>query len=252
MQKCLTKDMAFARGLARAASNLCSDDMNAAAARSRTSFDPDAARHCLEMLASNDKPRASMTDTLFLHYPCDRVLLGTQPEGQACRFSVECGEGLACVGYGNGTDGACKKPPKIGEECTVQRFGSILSEEAAELHHPACGPGAWCDGTKCEAQSGAGKPCASNSSCTPGLSCVTGKCGSPGAAGAACYATSDCAMGSWCDKPRFAPSGRCAAKRPAGAECPEVDACRGRCDMPKHRDGGAPPVGKCAEVCGSG
>lgn len=255
-QRCTPQDMGFARGMARAASNLCADDMNIAVARGRTSYDPDAAKQCVAMLQASEAPRSSDTDTFFQHFPCDRVLLGTQPEGQPCRFSVECKDGLACVGYSIGVDGTCKKPPKAGDACTQQRFGSLLNEEAATVHHPECVSGAWCDGKSCQPRILAGQACVNQASCAAGLSCVMGKCGKIGGAGAGCFSSSDCAFGSWCNRtPEVlagGTKGKCEVKRPASAICPAVDACKGRCDMPAQGDGGAPPSGHCVAVCGSG
>jgi hypothetical protein len=252
IQKCPAKEQTMARGLARAASTVCKDDLKTALGRGRASFDPDAARHCVEMITASDRPRSGMTDTLFAHSPCDRVLLGMQPSGQPCRFSVECAEGLACVGYAPGTDGVCKAPPKVGDACTAQRLGSILNEEAAQLHHPACAAGAWCAGQKCEPRAKKAEPCASSAGCASGLSCVMGKCGDPGAAGQACFGTTDCAAGTWCDHPAATPGGHCEAKRRVGADCPQADACLGRCLMPRPTPDAGPPVGKCVDVCGSG
>jgi hypothetical protein len=251
-QKCLSKDVGIAQGMSRAASNLCTDDVNAAVARGRTSFDPDAAKHCIEMLQGAELPRASNADTIFSHYPCDRVLVGNQGVGEPCRFSVECKEGLACVGYAMGVDGTCKKAPKVGELCTVQRFGTILNVQAGELHHPACAPNASCDGTTCKARIAAGQPCVGDTSCVAGLSCVMAKCQKPSGNGGPCYLSADCAFGSWCNKSPSSPSGTCEAKRAGGADCPVPDACRGRCDMPGGADAGAGVVGKCVDVCGSG
>jgi hypothetical protein len=254
-QRCSAQDMGFARGLARAASNLCADDMNVAVARGRTTYDQDAAKQCIQMLQATDAPRASETDTFFQHFPCDRVLLGTQDDGQPCRFSVECKDGLACVGYAIGVDGTCKKQPKSGEACTQQRFGSILNEEAATMHHPECAPSAWCDGKACQPRITAGKACVNPASCVAGLTCVMGKCGALGATGAGCFTSSDCAYGSWCNRtPEVlagGTKGKCEAKRPASALCPAPDACKGRCDMPRPADGG-PTMGRCMAVCGSG
>ncbi len=250
-RRCQPKDQGLQRGLARAASQLCSDDLNAAVSHGRTSFDHDAAKHCIEMLQRTDVPRMSDTDTLFMHFPCDRVVLGTQDEGKACRWSVECKDGLACVGYAIGVDGTCKRPPKVGEACTSQRFGSVLNEQAAEMHHLSCGAGGWCDGKACEPLVAPGKACVNAASCDKGLSCVMGKCAKPGGSGAACFRSTDCAFGSWCNKTPSG-AGTCEAKRPEGAECPLPDACRGRCDTPRAEDGGPAGVGRCAAVCGSG
>jgi hypothetical protein len=254
-QKCAPKDLSVSQGMARAAANLCVDDVDSAFVHGRVSFDADAAKHCVQMLQDTAMTRSSETDTLFGHYPCDSVLLGQQTEGQACRFSVECKEGLACEGYAIGVDGVCKKPPKVGETCIIQRFGNILNVAAVEPHHPACAAGAWCDGSKCQPRVAAGKACGGSASCAPGLSCVTGKCGTPGAIGAACNATSDCAFGTWCDPGASGAAGapgKCAERRAAGALCPSKDACKGRCDMTDAVDAGTFRFGHCGDVCGSG
>lgn len=255
-QRCSPQDTAFAGRLARAAANLCADDMNVAVARGRTTYDRDAAKQCLQMLQNTDAPRTSETDTLFQHFPCDRVLLGTQAEGQPCRFSIECKDDLACVGYAIGVDGTCKKPPKAGEACTQQRYASILNEDAATIHHPECTANAWCAGKSCQPRIAAGQACVNATSCVAGLTCVMGKCGQLGAPGAGCFSSNDCTFGSWCNRtPEVlagGTKGKCEAKRPASALCPSVDACKGRCDMPRPADGGEPTMGRCIATCGSG
>lgn len=252
-QKCTPKDLQVSQGMARAAANLCSDDTHSAVRHGRATFDADAAKHCVQMLQDTPLARASDTDTLFAHYPCDSVLLGQQAEGQACLFSVECKEGLACEGYAVGVEGVCKKPPKAGEACIIQRFGNILNVQAVEPHHPACVAGAWCDGSKCQPRAAAGKPCGGTGSCASGLSCVMGKCGKPLADGAACAATSDCTFGSICEPGGEAGAKVCAPHHGAGSQCTSAEQCKGRCDMTDAIDaGGGVHIGHCSDVCGSG
>jgi hypothetical protein len=178
------------------------------------------------------------------------VLVGLQPEGQPCRFSVECKDGLACVGYKVGVDGTCKKPPAAKEACTLQPYGSLVNVAASAMHHPACAAGAYCDGTTCQPRVQPGKPCGKSEACVTGLSCVTGKCGLRPAAGAACASASDCAYGLWCDRAGDAGTGKCATRHAAGQDCTTRDACKGRCDLPAK--GGSSQPGKCVAVCGSG
>jgi hypothetical protein len=251
-KKCTAADFRVSQGMARLATNYCADDLNSAVLHARASFDADAAKHCVEMLRAAPMDRKSEADTLFGHYPCDVVLQGSQPEGKPCRFSVECKEGLACEGYAIGVDGVCKKPPKVGEACIIQRFGNIYPVPAIDPHHPACAAGAWCDtssAAKCQPRVAAGKACATSAACVSGLSCVQGKCGTPGAIGAACTTSDDCAYGTWCD---HASGSVCAAKRDAGAPCTVVEACKGRCDMKKAVDAGGVLTGNCMDVCSSG
>jgi hypothetical protein len=253
MQKCAPKDLQVTQGMERAAANLCIDDTHSAVLHGRATFDADAAKHCVQMLQDTPLSRTSDSDTLFAHYPCDSVLLGQQAEGQPCLFSVECKQGLACEGYAIGVDGVCKKPPKVGEACIIQRFGNILNVQAVEPHHPACAAGAWCDGNRCEPRIAAGRPCKDSGSCAGGLSCVTGKCGKRAADGAACAATSDCTFGSFCDHGAEAGGGACTPRRTSGAECTAQEQCKGRCDMKDAVDaGGGVFIGHCGDVCGSG
>lgn len=251
-QKCALADLGMSQSMARAAGNLCGGDVDLALARKRASFDADAARRCVEMLREKPLAPTSETDTLFAHFPCDRVLVGLQGEGQACRFSVECKDGLACVGYRIGADGVCKKPPAVHEACTLQPYGSILNEAAAAPHHPACVASAYCDGTICQARVPAGKACTRSDSCAGGLSCVGGRCAARAPAGSPCTATSDCVFGLYCESGPDHGAGLCAAKRDDGQECTKQDACKGRCDIPKKPDGHPADKGTCVAVCGSG
>jgi hypothetical protein len=251
-EKCSVGDLGSSQSMARAAARLCTRDVDLIVSRSRADFDRDAAHRCVEMLEQKQLVPASETDTVFAHFPCDRVIVGLQPEGQACRYSLECKEGLACVGYRIDRDGTCKKPPAAREACTLQQYGTLVNVAAAEPHHPACAAGAYCDGTTCQSRIARGKACAANDSCAAGLSCIAGKCGPRGAAGTACGATSDCVFGLFCDGPGDRGPGVCAAKRSDGQDCTRQDACKGRCDFPKGPDGHPALNGACVSVCGSG
>ncbi|HEY8087798.1 MAG TPA: hypothetical protein VIF09_08135, partial [Polyangiaceae bacterium] len=234
--KCSAADLALSQSMAKAAANLCSSNLALAIARSRATFDDDAGRRCVDMLKQKELSRTSETDTLFQHPPCDRILVGLQPEGQPCRFSIECKEGLACVGYKVGADGMCKKPPAAAQACTLQPYGTIFNEAAVQPHHPPCGPGAYCDGTTCQPRIATGKACSTSDACPAGASCVQGKCGPRAAAGGACTAGNDCAFGLWCDRSGDGGQGKCAAKRAEGQECGGTETCKGRCDVPRGKD----------------
>jgi hypothetical protein len=251
-EKCSAADLGVSQAVARAAANLCSGDLASALSQRRATFDVDAGRQCVEMLRSKAMPQSREDDTFFLYPPCDRVLVGTQAEGGACRFSVECADGLACVGYRPGVDGACKRPPRTGEACSVQAFATFLNAPAAALHHPPCARGAWCDGAVCQARAAAGKGCKANDGCAEGLACTRGKCGRRGEAGATCTSSADCSFSLWCDRTGDGGAGKCAEKRAEGHPCNAADACRGRCDVPNLSDAGGVTSGVCASVCGSG
>ncbi|HEY5240626.1 MAG TPA: hypothetical protein VIJ22_04135 [Polyangiaceae bacterium] len=248
--RCEAADFTLTQSMGKAAANVCANDLGIALGRSRATFDADMGHKCVQMLRLKQLAQSSDTDTLYSHPPCDRVLTGLQPEGEPCRFSVECKDGLACVGYKIGVDGVCKKPPALTEACTLQPYGSLVNVAASGMHHPACAPGAFCDGTKCQPRVPAGKACSKSEACLPGLSCVMGKCGLRPAAGAACVSAGDCAFGLWCERGGDGGPGKCAVRRPAGQECTSHDACKGRCDFPTKS--GGDPSGRCIAVCGSG
>jgi hypothetical protein len=248
--RCAAEDFKLTQSMARAAAKVCANDLAIALGRSRAEFDADVGAKCVDMLHQKQLAQTSETDSLYAHPPCDRILRGLQAAGQPCRFSVECADGLACVGYKIGVDGTCKKPPAVKDACTPQPYGSIVNVAASGLHHPACAAGAFCDGTTCQPRIAAGQACSKTESCANGLSCVMGKCGARPAAGAPCASATDCAYGLWCERAGDAGAGKCAVRRDAGQDCTAREACKGRCDLPKKPKGDEP--GKCAAVCGSG
>jgi hypothetical protein len=248
---CSAADLNVSLAVARAAGNLCTSDVTSAVSRGRARFDADAAHRCVEMLRAKPMTRQSEADTFFSHEPCDRVVMGTQADGAPCRYSVECADGLACVGYRPGVDGACKKPPRSGEACSGQAYATILNAPAAVLHHPACERGAWCDAGACRPRTPAGKACTTSEACAEGLACTRGRCGAPVRVGGACAKNEDCAFGLWCDAAGAA-AGKCAEKRTEGQPCNVPEACKGRCDIPAAADAGAARQGRCVAVCGSG
>jgi hypothetical protein len=194
------------------------------------------------MLREKALPRTTDTETFFGHFPCDRVLLGTEAEGQSCHFSVECRDGLACVGQ----PGTCARPPRVGEVCSLQFIGSTLDEDGAEMHHPACAKGSFCDGHSCKPQLGVGQACSGSETCGAGLACVMGKCGNRRPAGGACAKNTDCLFGLWCGGGGVdggAVKTECKTKLDEGAECASQDSCKGRCAVDR---------GKCVSVCNSG
>jgi hypothetical protein len=247
---CSPEDTRRLESVAHIAANLCARDLTAALASTKATFDQQAAEKCVEMLREKALPRTTDTETFFDHFPCDRVLLGTQAEGNPCRFSVECKDGLACV-VARGPEGVCAKPPRVGEVCSLQSIGSTLDEDGAEMHHPACDKGSVCDGHSCKPRLGAGKACSGSEACGMGLACVMGKCGSRRPVGGACAKSTDCLFGLWCGRGGAGTAtdggtgkaAECQIKLDDGAECASQDSCKGRCAVDR---------GKCVSVCNSG
>jgi hypothetical protein len=250
--QCSPVDFGVTQGVARAAGNLCFSDLAPVVARGRATFDAAAARACVDMLRARPLAQASEADTFFLRPPCDRVLVGAGKPGQPCRASVECGEGLACVGYGPRTDGACARPPAVGQPCSTQVVGAVINQAASAVRHPACARGAWCDGAVCRVRAAAGSGCSDTSSCAEGLACVKGRCGPLLRTGGSCMKSADCAFGLWCDRTGDGGAGSCASRRAEGQGCASADECKGRCDLPRLSDGGVANRGTCVAVCGSG
>jgi hypothetical protein len=250
---CSPDDLNVSESVARAASRLCTNDVGTALARARATFNPEAAHRCVEMLRATPLNASTEGDSLFAHAPCDHVIVGGQAEGDACRYSIECKDGLACVGYAPGIDGSCKKPPRAGEACSAQHFATVLNGPAAALHHPACARGAWCDGSTCRTRQSAARACTTTDGCAEGLVCARGKCAAPARVGGPCAKTADCAFRLWCDQTGSdAGVGRCAEKVGEGKPCVDPDACNGRCDVPTTKDAGPDKRGTCVSVCGSG
>ncbi len=250
--KCSATDFAIIQGGARAAANLCVRDFDGMLERGHVVFDQARADACVQMLRENTADRASETDTFFAHAPCDLVLAGRQGPGEGCLYPVECKEGLTCVGYRVGVEGTCKATAKTKEACSPQVFGATFNAEAASLHHPPCRPADWCDGKVCSPRIAAGKSCTAAESCALGLSCVMGRCARRGQPGEACQKPADCAFHLRCDLAGDGGgSGKCADRKAEGEDCANPDECKGSCSLPAAK-GGAPAVGKCVSVCGSG
>jgi hypothetical protein len=252
-RNCSASDADKTRSLTHLAANLCARDLSAILAPARATFDGDAAARCVEMLRDKALARTSETDTLFSHFPCDRVLLGTQAAGGPCRYSAECKDGLACVVSGAGPDGVCSAPPAAGQPCSRQAIGSTVSEAGAAAHHPACAKGAWCDGRTCQSRLASGKGCSSDAACADGLGCIMGRCGQPRPIGGVCQAKSDCVFGLWCaPSADGGVSGICREKLGESSLCATADSCKGKCELDRGPDGGTLQHGKCVSVCGSG
>jgi hypothetical protein len=250
---CSASDLNVSESVARAAGRLCANDLGTALARARATFDAAAAHQCVEMLRATPLTASSEGDSLFAHAPCDHVVVGGQAQGDACRYSIECKDGLACVGYAPGVDGTCKKPPHAGEACSAQQFATILNGPAAALHHPACTRGAWCEGATCRPRQSTGRACTTSDGCAEGLICARGKCAAPARVGGPCAKTADCSYKLWCDQTGSdGGAGRCAEKVGQGQPCVDPDACNGRCDLPTTKDAAADKRGTCVSVCGSG
>ncbi len=171
---------------------------------------------------------------------CEGLLRGRFPEGNKCRSSLECDEGLRCHGAGPTSLGRCGKPREGG---TCNTAVDVLATYARQDHydkaHPECA--GQCSQHRCLPALAAGEACQSSVACGEGALCSGGHCvaKAPGAEGDACAGALDCAVGLHCA------AGACRAKGAAGEACEKDSECRGACLKEKGQTRGA-----CGHRCG--
>jgi hypothetical protein len=252
--KCSAEEMKTQESVVKLAARVCRRDLELLQDQKRWTFDEKSAEACVALLKSAPQPDTKIHEgeTFFLKPPCDKISIGARAEGESCLFPPECKDGLACDGYKVGKLGACKKPTKVGDACSVQAYGSVLSELAANVHHAPCAKGAYCtESGKCAARAKGGDACEQHKGCVEGLWCIAGRCSKApfAAAAATCAKTSDCAFGLFCDEGQTKKI--CATKRAAGETC-TGDQCKGWCDLPPKKIGREQEPGVCKSACGSG
>lgn len=159
---------------------------------------------------------------------CEGLLTGHRKRGEVCRSSLECGEGLHCLGVGPLNAGKCGPPFPDGHAClTAVDSLATYAREDADLHHPECS--GFCGHRKCMPVAAPGAACRIARECSRGQHCDGVKCvaGEVAAAGESCTGGA-CARGLSCLE------GKCAAPKADGAPC-KVDAeCRGACRPATH------------------
>lgn len=155
---------------------------------------------------------------------CVAALEGRREEGQACRSSLECAEGLRCAGAGPEGPGRCRPPSPAGEPCAAGEdpLAPYLRVDV-DAARPPCA-GGFCDRGVCRLSVGAGGDCASSAQCGEGLRCAGGRCidGARGAEQAPCSG-GDCQPGLRCV------GQTCMAPRPEGAPCIQHAQCEAGC-----------------------
>lgn len=171
---------------------------------------------------------------------CDGIVRGSIAEGKRCRSSLECIEGLHCIGVGPTDAGVCRKPPPSGYPCTlaVDTLGALTRQDSLETHHPECA--GYCEQRRCQDFVALHGACKTNAACGAGRVCLGGSCeeGSLPEEGKPC-AKGTCARGLRCEK------GTCVGLKPEGARCSLDVECKGGCIR---GDGGK--EGTCGMKCG--
>lgn len=158
---------------------------------------------------------------------CNAMLTGVSAELARCRSSVECKEGLRCLGAGPLDAGRCAKPAPIGGRCgSVDALSVVIAQSIIDEKHPQCASGV-CALGRCQAAKKTGEECRSSLEC--GVenhcdgTCVAGKI----PVGGACKR-------SGCEDDAVCIEGKCAKQRLEGESCTrDFDCAQGACEKGK-------------------
>ncbi|HRI68777.1 MAG TPA: hypothetical protein PK156_31325 [Polyangium sp.] len=155
---------------------------------------------------------------------CEGIIRVAVAEGKTCRSSLECVDGLRCLGVGPTDAGVCRKPLPTGYPCTlaVDTLAALTRQDHLDVQHPECT--GFCSQRRCQDTVALQGACKTSEACGAGRVCLGGKCvegalpteGKPCAQGA-------CANGLRCD------AGTCHARKSAGARCSNDTECQGGC-----------------------
>ncbi|MFO0758582.1 MAG: hypothetical protein U0359_18965 [Byssovorax sp.] len=171
---------------------------------------------------------------------CEGILHGAIAQGERCRSSLECGEGMRCRGVGPTHVGTCEKPLPTGSLCAiaVDPLASFTRQMGFEAHHPECT--GTCGRRRCVEPLAVGAPCETSAECGGKNHCIAGKCSDAPApeAGKPCLVHL-CAEGARCLK------GMCVTPKENGKACSDDVECKGTC---RRGDGGT--KGVCGSYCG--
>lgn len=172
---------------------------------------------------------------------CQGVIQGQLDEKAVCRSSLECKQGLTCLGVGPTIKGVCGKPKPNGAPCggTVDALAGATRQIRTSLTHGECE--GTCSKRRCEARKPEGAPCKGDFECGENRYCGGGKCSDNAPAlGAAC--SQACAGDARCVEAKCVapkkPGEACDADRECMGACEKGDAgpgkCGMRCTMPMH------------------
>lgn len=156
---------------------------------------------------------------------CQGIVKGKLPKGDRCRSSLDCQDGLRCLGVAATRLGKCGPPQPARGLCGVSTdaLAGYLFDGTVDAKHPECA--SFCEGRICRDFVAIGGECTTSLACGVGRSCRNGKCAAaaPPIAGEACADTS-CASGLRCVK------GACRAPKAGGEPCAADLECRGACE----------------------
>jgi hypothetical protein len=182
---------------------------------------------------------------------CRGILHGRRDVRAACRSSLECRDGLRCVGNTPSGPGVCVPPGPPGASCSgaPDLLATFLRQTDDDTRHPECA--GFCLRGRCAPFVSAGGECAADRQCAPGSHCASRRCvaGPRPRLGEACE-------GSPCNDGLVCSDGRCAPPKKAGEPCTHPFECEATCLSPtadKGRTCGTqcsawPPAGYTAPV----
>ncbi|MFT3706990.1 MAG: hypothetical protein QM817_04905 [Archangium sp.] len=152
---------------------------------------------------------------------CDGVISGHVAQGQRCRSSLECVDGLRCRGAGPTSVGVCDVPGAVGVACEFSVDVLASYTRARSKRGSECS--GFCQRHRCEAILTDGGACTLDAQCPSGQRCA-GSCvpGERGGVGDACV-PGGCVEGLRCVR------GSCAAPLSDGASCSSDVECQGAC-----------------------
>ena len=155
---------------------------------------------------------------------CEGIIKGAIAEGKSCRSSLECVEGLRCLGVGPTDVGVCRKPLPAGYPCTlaVDTLAALTRQDRLDAHHPECT--GYCSQRRCQDTVALNGACKTSEACGVGRVCLGGSCveGVLPSEGKPC-AQGVCANGLRCE------AGTCQPRKISGAGCSNDTECQGGC-----------------------
>ncbi len=170
---------------------------------------------------------------------CRGIVHGRLEAGARCRSSLECRDGLHCLGSGPTVPGLCAPPSVPGAACggAPDTLATYARQSDSDTGHPECA--GFCLRGRCVGFAPPGGACSSDRHCAPGSHCASRRCveGPSPALGEPCG-------GSTCASDLACIDGRCSEAKKAGELCTHPFECQAACLSPA-----ADKPGTCGMKC---